>query len=70
MTHYTTANDHCWACGAVTGEPVRGLCFDCYTRLRQPGHLGHSLPDGPASAPPFVTRVLVEVPAVRQTGRF
>lgn len=63
MTH---SNDHkgcrCWACGRVIEEPIRGLCFDCYTALRQPGQIGHTLPDMPVSTPPFAAYALDEEP--------
>jgi hypothetical protein len=62
----TYSRDHkgcrCWACGRVIEEPIRGLCFDCYTALRQPGQIGHTLLDGPVSSPPFVTLALETEP--------
>jgi hypothetical protein len=65
MAHY---RDHmgrecrCWACGRVIEEPIRGLCFECYTQLRQPGRMGPALLDGPASVPPFLTLSLEAEP--------
>ena len=56
MTHKNGHKEwRCWACGGVIEEPIRGLCFECYTRLRQPGIMGQALLDGPASVPPFFT---------------
>lgn len=45
----------CWACGGATDAPVRGLCLECYTRLQEPGRIGHALVECRTSAPPFVT---------------
>ena len=72
MAHY---HDHracecrCWACGRVIAEPIRGLCFDCYTMLRQPGLMGRALLEGPASVPPFLTsRLDAEPVAARRSS--
>jgi hypothetical protein len=51
----------------VIEEPIRGLCFECFTQLRQPGLMGRALLEGPASVPPFLTsRLDVEPGAVRR----
>jgi hypothetical protein len=53
----------------VIAEPIRGLCFDCYTMLRQPGLMGRALLEGPASVPPFLTsRLDAEPVAARRSS--